>query len=1118
MTDRERFLASLRTTFYGEALEDAQKMSDELDEMGKLKDDERRRRLCNTLRQRMQTLVAAAEAADVEPVVRIGLSLESLFDTLGRHLDGLTTDFLFTVGGMAETLQGMLQGLAGQGPALSDKEVQECLDILDKLKSGLLVQALPDIETRLLKPDLSSLPPLVRPELMARLQDMRIDASSSVMGEGLTEFELELFETFRVEAEEHLQALRKLLDDIADEKRPEHLPPLYHTANRAAHTLKGAARAVEIYDVEAIAECVEHVLAPLKGVAIHLSTGFMNALRTAILGLERLLSGRRQSVRERVELTLYMVRAMSRLDLNRPDEQPDLDLQLPQEQPVVRNAVAATVSDELRHLIEQPEETQELPAEFLQELLATFRAEAQEQIENINAELLALEKAAPGTDRDALLDSIFRGLHTLKGGARAVGMAEVERICQTLETICAKLRKRQLSLSTHMFDGLLAAMGLTADLMAGEASSEVEPMVARLAMIEAGFVAAPVPQPDKATPQPPSVAPVPAAAAPPAEPSPPPRTEPRPAAADTVRIPTAKLDSLFAEVEEMLAAKLMLNQRVRDVRDLSTQEEAWRREWAKVTPDLQALQAMLARRTPTPALFELGDKVLQFLNWNQNSLRGYFSRARVLTTSSDSDSRVIGGMVDNLQEDMKRLLMLPFSMILGAFPRAVRDMARSLNKEVELELSGTEVEIDRRILEEIKDPLLHLVRNSLYHGIEDAPSRLGAGKPRRGRIGISVAPVYGGKVELVVSDDGGGIDLARVKRAALAAGLVSVNEVDRMTEGEVLSLIYQSDLTTSDQVTDIAGRGLGLAIVRDRVKKLGGTINVESQRGQGSRFIMRLPLTLATARGVLVRTANQLFVIPTLNVERVLRIKPAEIKTVDHRETVYLQGNPVPIARLEDLLEIATEVKEREYVTVLVLEAGDKRLAVGVDQVLGEQEVLVKGLGRQLTRVRNVSGATILGSGQIAPILHVADLIASAQQRVRKSEQRLPVALSVPTVKKKIMVVDDSITSRSLIRNILESVGYTVKTAVDGVEALSQLKGETVDLVVSDIEMPRMNGLALTEKIRADKSLAGIPVVLVTTLDSRQDRDRGTEVGANAYIVKGGFNQSNLLNTIRRLI
>ena len=334
-----------------------------------------------------------------------------------------------------------------------------------------------------------------------------------------------------------------------------------------------------------------------------------------------------------------------------------------------------------------------------------------------------------------------------------------------------------------------------------------------------------------------------------------------------------------------------------------------------------------------------------------------------------------------------------------------------------------------------------------------------------------------------------------------------------------MSLIFQSDVSTSPIITEISGRGLGLAIVREKVEKLGGKISIHTELGVGTTFKIILPITLATFRGILIKVSGQNFVVPTINVERVIRIKPETIKTVENKETITIENQAVSFVELSDVLELPRKERNNEnssFIQTLVLNATEKRIAFGIDEVLSEQEVLVKPLGKQLSRVRNITGATVLGTGEIVPILNVPDLMKSAVKVVVSHVQE--VKKEVKDVKKSILVAEDSITSRTLLKNILESAGYYVKTSVDGVDAFTTLKTENFDLVVSDIEMPRMNGFELVSKIRNDEKTSDIPVVLVTGLESREDRERGIEVGANAYIVKRSFDQSNLLEVIKKLI
>lgn len=373
------------------------------------------------------------------------------------------------------------------------------------------------------------------------------------------------------------------------------------------------------------------------------------------------------------------------------------------------------------------------------------------------------------------------------------------------------------------------------------------------------------------------------------------------------------------------------------------------------------------------------------------------------------------------------------------------------------------------------------------------------------------------RVEILVADDGAGVSAERVKAAACELGLITPEAAHALDEREALALAFRSGVSTSPTITDISGRGLGLAIVREKVEKLGGTVSLETSAGAGTGVRMALPLTLATLHGVLVRAGARLFVLPTTSVERVTRVHKDAITTVENRDTMQLNGRVVPLVRLDDALALPRAAPLPDIAHVVVVGTAERRVALLVDEVLREQEVLVKGLGKQLSRVRNIAGATVLGTGEVVPVLNVADLLTSA---VRATPVR-PVTAAAGAAegdKKLVLVVDDSITARTLLKNILEAAGYDVDTAVDGADGLAKLRAGAFDLVVSDVDMPRMNGFDLVAQLRGDHTLAQVPVVLVTALESQADRERGIEVGANAYIVKQSFDQSNLLEALRRLI
>jgi two-component system chemotaxis sensor kinase CheA len=332
--------------------------------------------------------------------------------------------------------------------------------------------------------------------------------------------------------------------------------------------------------------------------------------------------------------------------------------------------------------------------------------------------------------------------------------------------------------------------------------------------------------------------------------------------------------------------------------------------------------------------------------------------------------------------------------------------------------------------------------------------------------------------------------------------------------------MFQSGVSTAPIITDLSGRGLGLAIVREKVERLGGTIEVETREGRGTTFRLLVPLTLATFRGIVVRVADHSFVIPTLGIERVLSGRRDDLRTVEDRAMLAINGTHLPFVKLADVLEIAPSARAAEADSrflALVLGSSAMRVAFEVDEIQGDREVLVKPLGRTLERVRNVLGATVLADVGIAPILNIHDLLKSALRVARAPVSAGISATPQAAEERRVLIVEDSITARGLLKNILEAAGYQVKAAVDGAEAWALLCLEPFDVVVSDVEMPRMNGFDLTARIRADRRLAELPVVLVTALDSREDRERGVDVGANAYIVKRDFDQKRLFEVLQRL-
>jgi two-component system chemotaxis sensor kinase CheA len=746
--------------------------------------------------------------------------------------------------------------------------------------------------------------------------------------------------------------------------------------------------------------------------------------------------------------------------------------------------------------------------ELLKKLLPMFEIEARDHLKVISSGLIEVERSEP-EKQARIIETVYREAHSLKGAARSVNFSSVVAICQAMETVFSALKGKDIPLSSDMLDLLHNAVDCTSGLVAGEdLKSTVGELVQRLeelartgAVAQKRFAGQPGKTAAGRSEESNEALPL---VTPPAEQEP--KTPTYSASDDTVRISTRRLDSLFLQAEEMLSVKIASVRLAGELKGLGKVLAQWKKERTRRKSRITGTS--FERQKPESETEDGVDSFIALLE----------SRLNSLVKSAEYDQRTFGTMVDNLLDYTKKTLMLPLGSIFEMIPRLVRDLSKEAGKEVEFTTSGGEIELDRRVLEQIKDPIIHLVRNCIDHGIETPSRRERENKPPCGKIRIA-GNSRDNKIEIVVYDDGAGIDVSKVKIAAQQSGAISMEEAEKLDEKETLSLVFRSGISTSPIITDLSGRGLGLAIVRERVEKLGGAVAIETLPGIGTTIAMVVPVSIATFRGVLVRVGDHLFVIPSANVEKVSRARKEEIQTVENIETLTFEGRPVSLVKLGSVLELnTTSVRagaQDPCVQVVVIGSAGKRIAFHVDEVIQEQEVLVKNLGPQMSRVRNIAGATLLGGGKIVPILNVSDLMISAGKAAPIAARAVSAA---PLKREAILVVEDSITSRALLKTILESAGYDVVTAVDGIDALTALKTREFDLVVSDIEMPRMDGFDLTARIRSDRKFSDLPVVLVTALESRENKERGIDVGANAYIVKSSFEQSNLLEVIRRLL
>src|SRR6266536_2734850 len=635
------------------------------------------------------------------------------------------------------------------------------------------------------------------------------------------------------------------------------------------------------------------------------------------------------------------------------------------------------------------------PDDLIGPLLATFAAEAAEHLQAMNRHLLSLERG----DSDPLRDAeLFRAAHSMKGAARAVNLAEVEGLAHALEDIFAGLKdgpgrpgQSELDTAYRTLDTIAtlvaaATAGVQADPPSGWSPGADQPAVDAAGRWEA--------------------------------------SPPRPAG-ETVRVATAKLDALMAEVGELLVTKIGVEQRLADIRALDVQLADWESAWSG--PRRRGLQ-------PRP-----GNGGAMVVEDSRARLADARTSVGELRRGLEADIRRMAQVTADLQDDVRRARMLPAAGAFEVFPRMVRDLAQASGKEVTFRVEGGDTEVDRSVLEHIKDPLTHLLRNCVDHGIESPQTRAGAG-----------------------------IDPPGVRAAAVQGGLLGARAAQDVSDRDAIPLIFRSGLSTSPRVTDLSGRGVGLDVVRDAVERLHGSIDVHSTTGRGTTFVLSLPLSVSSIHCLLLEAGGQTFALPATFVQRVVRVAADTIERAERREVVRVGDRPVALARLADVLGIETTadaVDPRSIRPATLLSAQGAQVALLVDRLTGTHELVVKSLPAPLVRVRHIAGAAVLGSGEVAMILNAADLVASVERGEPRSAGTLSLPDGGPAT---VLVAEDSITTRTLEKNLLEAAGYRVEVAADGQAAWRLLQSSDCDLVVADIEMPELDGFELTAKIRAD--------------------------------------------------
>ncbi len=734
--------------------------------------------------------------------------------------------------------------------------------------------------------------------------------------------------------------------------------------------------------------------------------------------------------------------------------------------------------------------------ELEDEFRPLFVEEAKGHLERIASGLLALESAP---DDQAAIDGIFREAHTMKGAAGMVGMMRVSRLAHRLEDLLVELRAGTRRSSPELTDAMLLVLDgmgrLIASPSSGDQDASDEAALERLLPTSPTPVAvleskpavpvqastlparptASVVAPAAIPPAPPAVvaiSPTPPSMQPPASPNPAlvmPSAPPAPAPASPPRVAPA------TQAPQPQPAHLDRKQ-----------------------PDAATLEVPVAR------IDEL-NRLVGEASAAQLRVGHVFGSELHLDPDAVTEYRELTKVINQLQEVTERTRMVPVGTLEPILHRTVRDVARAAGKDVRWEVTGEDVEVDRGVLEELVSPLLHLVRNSVGHGVELPEQRLAAGKTSQAVVGLHAAQV-GSKVVISISDDGAGINVAAVRASAAKAGV----DVSALNEEESLHLIFRSGISTAKVLTEDSGRGVGLDVVATAVAAIHGTVQVVNHPGLGAEFRIIVPITLTVVPCLIVSISGQSFALPLQGIVRMLEAQ--HVQVVSGRQLAVVDGRAIPVSDLATLLGLPSA----EGGPWVLLGTADSSHAFQVETVLQKRDVVVRGLTGRLRDLKSVSGASIEPNGTILLVLDVPNLLARAASLTISSE--LSDKPSAPPAQLSVMVVDDALMVRELQRSILERGGYAVRTASDGAEALGMLAELPADLVVTDVEMPKLDGLQLIRSIRRHPRLANIPILIVSSHGNDEDHQRGLDAGADAYIVKTSFDEVGLLSAVSRLL
>lgn len=768
----------------------------------------------------------------------------------------------------------------------------------------------------------------------------------------------------------------------------------------------------------------------------------------------------------------------------------------------------------------------------MQEILEDFLVEAFELIEQIDHDLVELEANPEDLE---LLNRIFRVAHTVKGSSSFLNFDVLTKLTHHMEDVLNKARHGELKITPDIMDVVLESVDMMKALLRSirergndtDAGVSISDICNRLTAINEGRdISGELTQKAQSEPEP--------------EPEAVLESEPE---VDVNSLSEAEVE---AEIERLLKVRKAEDQARRDKQKQNSEQQAAKdsEPASEPTPVAKPAAKKESKESNAPA-HSSASAVEQTIRVEVKRLDNLMNligelvlgKNRLLKIYDDVEERYEGEkfleelnqvvsalslVTTDIQLAVMKTRMLPIAKVFNKFPRMVRDLSRELAKQIDLEISGEETELDKSIVEEIGDPLVHIIRNSCDHGVESPKERLAAGKPEKGIIQLK-AYNEGNHIVVEIVDDGKGIDALAVKMKALERGLITEREVDSMSDKEAYSLIFKPGFSMAKQVTNVSGRGVGMDVVKTNIEKLNGIIDIDSEVGKGTIIKLKIPLTLAIIQSLLVGSQEEFYAIPLASVKETVRVPVDNIYTIEGKNVLRLRDEVLSLVRLSDLFGVKQVFESGDQTYVVVINVADSKLGIIVDSLIGQEEIVIKSLGNYLQNIRGIAGGTIRGDGKVTLIVDVGMIMDMAKEikvDIRASmESNSQMAKKEKPSDYKVLIVDDSKMDRTMMQKSLEPIGVTVIEATNGIEALNIIKsGEhSLDAMLIDIEMPRMDGYTLAGEIRKYSKYRNLPLIAVTSRTSKSDRLRGVEAGMTEYITKP-YSPEYLENVVRKNI